>query len=179
MTLPANIRVATQVPFPSQVKGSGVVAVSKKGGVWTISLNFETLPASVNVPNPLETYALVWDSTSGAFYRIPLSALTTQKVVQILDGTAGFASPYAALPNQDTLIVKQAVGAPFTITVDWSQRTKPLTIVDGKGDADVNNITITPDAGQTQMGQVNYSYVIDGKGGSITLNPRTDLVGAY
>lgn len=179
MTLPANIRVATSVPFPSQVKGSGVVTIAKANGVWTVGLNFGALPATQNVPNPLSTYALVWDSITGVFYRIPLSALTTQKVVQVLDGTAGLASPYASLPNQDVLVVKQGVGAAFTITVDWSQRTKPLTVVDGKGDASVNNITITPGAGQTQMGQVNYSYVIDGNGGSITLNPRTDLVGAY
>ena len=77
------------------------------------------------------------------------------------------------------LIIKQAVAAAFTVTVDWSARAKPLRIVDGKGDANVNNITITPAAGQTQMATVNYSYVIDGAGGSITLTPLPDGSGAY
>lgn len=179
MTLPANIRVATSVPFPSKVKGSGVVAVAKADGVWTVSLNFGALPATAFLPNPTSTYALVWDSQTETYYRVLLAQLSQQKVTKILDGSAGLASPYAALPNDDVLIVKQAVGAPFTINVDWSQRTKPLTVVDGKGDANLNNITITPGVGQTQLGQVNFSYVIDGIGASITLNPRTDLVGAY
>lgn len=89
------------------------------------------------------------------------------------------AGPYAALPADQIIIVKQTVGAAMTITVDWSARTQPLRIVDGKGDANVNNITITPAAGQTQLATVNYSCIIDGAGGSITLTPLPDNTGAY
>ena len=85
----------------------------------------------------------------------------------------------AAQPNDEVLIVNQTAGAPFTVNVDWSTRTKPLRIVDGKGDAATNNITITPAAGQTQLATVNYSYIIDGNGGSITLTPLPDGSGAY
>jgi hypothetical protein len=45
--------------------------------------------------------------------------------------------------------------------------------------ADLNNISVTPAAGQTQMGTVNYTYIIDGRGGSITLTPLPSLNGAY
>lgn len=89
------------------------------------------------------------------------------------------AGPYAALPTDEVLIVKQVVGAPFTVTVDWSLRTRGLRVVDGRGDASVNNITITPAPGQTQLASFNYSYVIDGNGGSITLTPLPDNTGAY
>lgn len=176
MSLPANVRVATSVPFPAQVKGSGVVAIAKANGVWTVSLNFNALlPAVAAVPNPATTSALLWDSTTGAFYLMPIGYVSNNKVVQVLTA----AGPYAANANDDVLIIKQAVAAPFTVTVDWSARTKPLRIVDGKGDASVNNITITPAVGQTQLAIVNYSYVIDGNGGSIVLTPLPDGTGAY
>lgn len=176
MSLPANVRVATAVPFPAQVKGSGVVAIAKANGVWTVSLNFKTLlPAVGAVANPGTTSALLWDSTTNTFYLMPIGYLSNNKVVRVLTA----AGPYAADPNDDILIIKQAVAAPFTVTVDWSARAKPLRIVDGKGDASVNNITITPAAGQSQLAIVNYSYVIDGNGASIMLTPLPDGTGAY
>jgi hypothetical protein len=176
MTLPANIRVATQVPFPSQVKGKGVVGIAKVNGVWTISLNFASLlPGIVAVPNPASTFVLVWDSTTGAFDLMPLSYMQASKVVRVLTA----AGPYAALPDDDVLIVKQDVGAAFNVTVDWAGRKKPLTVVDGKGDAAVNNISITPGAGQTQMAIADYVYTIDGNGGNVTLTPLPDGTGAY
>lgn len=89
------------------------------------------------------------------------------------------AGPQAADPADDVIIIKQTVGAPFALTVDWSQRTRSLRVVDGKGDAGVNNISITPAAGQTQLAAVNYVYVIDNNGGSIILTPLPDGSGAY
>jgi hypothetical protein len=106
---------------------------------------------------------------------IPIRSVFATKVVKILTA----AGPYAALPSDEVLIVNQIVGAAFTITVDWSQRLKPLRVVDGKGDAAANNITITPAAGQTQMASLNYSYLIDSNGGTITLTPLPDNSGAY
>lgn len=175
MSLPANIRVNVGAPFPATVKGSGVVAIAKANGIWTVSLNFAALPLSSGAADPANTYVLVWNALTGVFNLIPLSAVFASKVVKVLTAPG----PYAALPNDEVLIVKQLAGAAFTVTVDWSARFKPLRIVDGKGDALVNNITVTPAAGQSQLASVNYSYVIDGNGGSITLTPLPDNSGAY
>lgn len=175
MTLPANIRVNLAAPFPSIIKGSGPIAIAKRNGIWTVSLNFAGFGTAQSVPDPANTYTLVWNALTGVFTLIPISQVASNKVVKILTA----AGPYAAQPNDEVLIIKQAVAAAFTVTVDWSARAKPLRIVDGKGDANVNNITITPAAGQTQMATVNYSYVIDGAGGSITLTPLPDGSGAY
>lgn len=87
--------------------------------------------------------------------------------------------PYAARPFDDVIFVKQTIGAPLTVNVDWSVRTKPLTIVDAKGDALNNNISITPALGQTQMALLNYTYIIDSNGASITLRPLPDGSGGY
>jgi len=179
MTLPANIRVNIGAPFPSIVKGAGIVSVAKVNGIWTVGLNFAGLAKNAAIVDPANTYVLVWNAVTGVFALVLASAIAASKVTKILNGVGAFASPYAALPGDDVLIVKQAAGAPFTVTVDWSLRSKSLRIVDGKGDAAANNITITPSAGQTQLAVVNYSYVIDGNGGSITLTPLPDATGAY
>lgn len=179
MTLPANIRINMSAPFPALVKGSGAIAIAKQNGIWTVSLNFAAFGQAPAVPDPANTYVLVWNALTGVFTLIPMSAVAGQKATKILTGVGALASPYAALPTDEVLIVKQAAGAPFTITVDWSARSKALRIVDGKGDAAVNNITITPKAGQTQLAALNYAYVINGNGGSITLTPLPDASGAY
>ena len=175
MTLPANIRVNASAPFPATVKGSGVVAISKVNGIWTVSLNFSALAQLQVIPDPANTYTLIWNAVTGVFALAAVSATANGKVVKTLTAPG----PYAALPTDEVLIVKQLIAAPFTVTVDWSVRTKPLRVVDGKGDANVNNITVTPAAGQSQMASVNYSYIIDGAGGSITLTPLPDNTGAY
>lgn len=175
MSLPANIRVNASAPFPALVKGAGPIAISKQNGIWTVSLNFGAIAQAQGVPDPANTYTLVWNALTGVFTLIPLSAVSSIKVVKVLTA----AGPYAAQPTDEVLIVNQIVGAAFTVTVDWSVRTKPLRIVDGKGDAAANNITVTPAVGQSQLAIVNYSYVIDGNGGSITLTPLPDLTGAY
>lgn len=174
MTLPANIRVNMSAPFPATVRGSGVVAVAKANGIWTIGLNFGAVAISQAIADPANTYALVWNAITGVYALIPLSVFSNNSV-KILTAPG----PYAAAPADDVLIVKQIIAAAFAVTVDWSARTKPLRIVDGKGDAAVNNITITPAAGQTQLSLVNYSYVIDSNGGSIELTPLPDGSGAF
>jgi hypothetical protein len=176
MSLPANIRVNIGSPFPATVKGSGVVAVAKANGIWTVSLNFAAVAVSLAIADPANTYVLIWNILTGVYSITPVAAFATvSKVVKVLTAPG----PYAALPTDDVLIIKQLVAAAFTVNVDWSQRTRPLRVVDGKGDASVNKITITPSAGQSQLATVNYSYVIDGNGGSITLTPLPDATGAY
>lgn len=179
MTLPANIRVNASAPFPSTVKGGNVVTVAKNNGIWTVSLNFAVLGLSQGVADPANTYVLVWNALTGVYSVIPMSAVFGNKVVKILTGVGALASPYAALPTDEVLIVKQGAANAFTVNVDWSARTKPLRVVSGDTVANFANITITPALGQTQMATVNYSYVIDSSGGSITLTPLPDFSGAY
>lgn len=177
MTLPANIRVNTSAPFPATVKGSGAIGVGKVGGVWTIFLNYLGFGTAPTVPDPANTYTLVWNKLTGVFTLIPIGSVFSSKVVTKLGGVGQPASPYAAQPTDDILLV---YAVPFTVNVNWSARVNPLRIVDQSGAASVATpITITPSAGQTQMATVNYSYPIDGNGGSITLTPLPDGTGAY
>lgn len=179
MSLPYNIRVNVNVPFPALVAGAAGIRVTKLNGIWTIAPDYTVFGQSTSVTDPTNSYTLVYNVLTGVFTLVQVGALSNLKSVKILDGTVGLASPYSAQPTDEVLIVKQAAGAPFTINVNWVSRTRPLRIVDGKGDALTNNITITPAAGQTQLASLNYSYVIDGNGGSITLTPLPDGSGAY
>lgn len=120
------------------------------------------------------------------FYPVPpLTATNVQDAIKAAAGgnavikTVTAAGPYSALPTDDVLIINQAVGAPFTVNVDWSARTKPLRVVDGKADALNNPIGITPAAGQSQLGVVDNTVFIMGNGGSIILTPLLNGTGAY
>lgn len=169
-----KLRVAPRLS--ASIQGANVIGVTFSNGIWTASFNPGAEPLLQTVADPTNTYLLAWNAISGAFTNVQIGAVVSAgKVVKVLTA----AGPYAALPTDDVLIIKQAVGAPFTVTVDWSARYKPLRVVDGKGDAAINNITITPAGGQTQLAQANYSYKIDGNGGSITLTPLPDNSGAY
>ena len=64
-----------------------------------------------------------------------------------------------------------ATGVALPAVADRSSK-KPLTIVDAKGDAATNNITITPDGAETIMGL--SSWVINQNYGSIKLRPYED-----
>lgn len=173
MSLVANIRTNIGATFPSLVKGGGPIGIQKLNSIWTVTLNFGALQAVGVVPNPSSTYQLVWDASTNIYYTLLLGALSTaaQKIV------VG-AGPYTAQPADQVLIIQQT--APFTVNVDWSTRAgRPLRVVDGQGNAPAWPISITPAAGQTQMGQVNYTYIIDGAGGSILLTPISNLSGAF
>lgn len=165
------------MPFPALVAGASGIKVTKQNGIWTIAPDYTVFQQAVSVPDPVNSYVLTWNIISGIFTLVPAGVLGSSAVKIVKTLTA--AGPYTALPTDDVLIIKQTVGAPFTVNVDWSTRGKPLRVVDGKGDAATNNITITPHTGQTQLALVNFSYVIDGNGGSITLTPLPDSSGAY
>lgn len=173
--LPYSIRVNVNAPFPARVSGAAGILVTKQNGIWTISPDYTAFPQNAVIADPLNTYILTWNALTGIFTLIPASAVSTLRAIKTLTA----AGPYTALPTDEVLIVKQTVGGAMTINVDWSARIKPLRIVDGKGDAAVNNISITPAAGQTQLASLNYTYLIDGNGGSITLTPLPDGSGAY
>jgi hypothetical protein len=173
MTLPANIRVNIGAPFPALITGGGPIGIQKVNGIWKVTMNFGALAVVSTVPNPASTYQLVWDSSTNTYSTLLLgaSSAAAQKIV------AG-AGPYAAQPADQVLLIEQT--GPFTVNVDWSTRSgRPLRVVDALGNAPAWPISITPAAGQTQLGQVNYTYVIDGAGGSIILTPLANLSGAF
>lgn len=82
--------------------------------------------------------------------------------------------------DTDDIIIAKTVGAATTVNLPLSaSRTKTIKIVDGKPDANTNNITITVQTGETMYGVVNGTAIIDGNGGSVQLTPKADGTGWY
>lgn len=85
-----------------------------------------------------------------------------------------------AADDADDILINKTVGAATTVNLPLSaSRTKPVKIVDAKGDASTNNITIVPQSGEKIWGTVDYQAIIDGNGGMIELSPRADGTGWY
>lgn len=110
MNLPANIRVNLAAPFPSLVKGSGVVAVSKRNGIWTVALNFGALGLSQSVPDVTNTYVLVWNALTGAFALVPMGFVANRTAVATVK-----IADYAMALTDAALIFNGA--APITLTL--------------------------------------------------------------
>jgi hypothetical protein len=82
--------------------------------------------------------------------------------------------------DADDIIIIKTVGAATTVNLPLSaSRIKPVRIVDGKGDANTNNITIVPQTGESIYAIVNQTAIIDGNGGSLTLTPKQDGTGWF
>jgi hypothetical protein len=93
--------------------------------------------------------------------------------------TVTVAGAVTADPEDEIIIINKTSGEATVVNVDWSARTTALTIVDGKGDAATNNITIVPETGQTQYAVVDYVVTIDQDGDSVTLSPLPDGTGGF
>lgn len=144
-----KLRIRTQ--FPAVVTVLSPILLVKTGLAYAFSIDINALIASI-APSFI--------------------APRVQRVV-----TA--AGSITAFSTDDIIIVKKTVGAATTVNVNWAARNRPLTIVDGLGDANTNNITIIPTTGQTQYAIANNSVIIDGNGGSVTLTPLADGTGAF
>lgn len=82
--------------------------------------------------------------------------------------------------DADDILINKTVGAATTVNLPLSaSRTKPVKIIDGKGDASTNNITIVPQTGEKIYGTVDYQPIIRGNGGSLQLTPKADGTGWY
>jgi hypothetical protein len=76
VTLPANVRVNAQLPFPSLVYGTGPIAIGKANGIWTVGFSIAAfgsqVPQVANYPND---YLLGYDAHAGGFFKVSLTNL--------------------------------------------------------------------------------------------------------
>jgi hypothetical protein len=109
------------------------------------------------------------DAEGNGFFRVSIDTTETQRLVT----AAGAVTVIAA--DADIIVVKKTVGAATTVNLPSADdRTRPVKIVDGKGDALTNNITVVPSSGESIAGTVDYNWIIDSNGGSVRLTPLAD-----
>src|ERR1700761_8889535 len=76
MSLPANVRVNAQLPFPSLIRGMGPITIGKANGIWQIGFTINAF-GSQNPPvaNYATDYLLGYDAVAQSFFKIALAAL--------------------------------------------------------------------------------------------------------
>ena len=171
MTLPANIRVNTLLPFPALVTGSGPISVTKVNGIWTINYAIENIPPGNPVGVQLNNdYLLVWDSVAQTFFTVPMSffgtAGTTQKQRSITSG------PVIIGPSDQILNLNLSSSLTITLPAYASRNGQPLTFKDVGNQATAFPQTITAAGGETIDGFTTIPFDVNGE--SITLSPAND-----
>ena len=151
MSLPANIRVNVAAPFPTLVYGSGPITINKANGIWTVGFDFTKIATVQNppLPNYPTDYILGYDSVAKAYFFISLSNLV--QTISSIYRTITVAGDVTVLPSDVTILMDKTVGAATNIFLPASSTRlgTSLTIKDYKGDANTNNITLVPAAGET------------------------------
>ena len=138
MTLPANIRINVRTAFPSRVKGSGFVTVSKANGVFTIGADYTQLARSAGI-SPTQIMAL-FDTQAGTWSYVSalglassfLEELTivTNNVIPQLSYSYATGGKAVVYVNGQAFFPLGATPA-FTIngtTVTWSAANSGVTI---------------------------------------------------
>jgi hypothetical protein len=177
MTLPANIRVNTQAPFPALVKGSGPITIQKSNGIWTLGFSVSgfavQIPPGVKYPTD---YLFVWDSQAQTFFNMPLSGISallarTQRSIV----NAGQAAITAA---DQILNLNLTASLVITLPSYLTRLGNPLTFKDVSllNGAAFHAQTFAAAAGEKIDG--NASVPLNQPGQAITLVPMNDGVNA-
>jgi hypothetical protein len=175
MTLPANIRVNTAVPFPALVLPSGPITLAKNNGVWTIGFTITAFGSQVPlVPNYPTDFLLAWDDVNKTFFKVSITNLLSS--INLSLGAARTqrtvtASPIVFQSTDQIVSTKIAGAAAGTLPSAVSRVGVPLTIKD-LGQATAHPITLTPAGGDLIDGAA--SIVIAANFQSVTLVPFND-----
>ncbi len=174
MSLPANIRVNAQLPFPSLVTGTGPITIGKANGIWQIGFTINAF-GSQNPPagNYATDFVLAYDSINNTFFKVSIANLLvamqsarSQRLVT--------ASPIVIAGTDQILNCNINAAAACALPAAILRNGVPLTFKD-LGHATAHNITITPNGAETIDG-VNAPVVIRNNFGWITLVPFNDGV---
>lgn len=180
MTIPPGIKIRVLPRFPGRVDGGAGITVTKSGGVWTFAQDFMEIADATTLPNEADTWMLVWDNVTGSFVRVSIDTIASLIGVPITTVAQHSAvGDYTMLAADDIIIVDKAAGAATTVNLVTAvgRDNRPIKIVDGKGDADVNAITVDAAGGETIIGQV--TYIINFAYGTVTLYPLPSGAGWF
>jgi len=174
MTLPPNIRVNASAPFPSLIKATGPLTLTKANGIWTVGFSFATLgieiPSAQNFPSD---YVLVYDSIAGGFFQMSLATLSST----LLSGgrlqrsiTAADNLPIAA--NDSILNFNATTDLTPTVPPAASRNGAPLTFKNLPG-SHMQTLSPTAASGDSFDGEATIELT---PGMDLTLRPYDDGV---
>lgn len=131
-------------------------------GVFTLASNSFSDPIDNTVIDPVDAKSTFNDFVSG---------LNSEPFIAPVEQNITGAGPIAVGATTNIVRVNQTVGAPITLTMGLSSAQKtPVLIVDWKGDAGTNNITITLTGADKFQANLT-TWIIASDGGSVFLRP--------
>lgn len=157
--------------FPSSVTGDIAITVDKTNGSYTIRPDYSGL-SELATFDPSQELVLVY-GRDGTWAIVPISTLVNNPTATVRVITAAVA---VTVGNSDALIaMNKTVGAATSITLPLSSaKNGAVRIVDFKGDAGTNNITVNA-AGSDKFNGNLTSWTIASDGGSILLSPLSGV----
>lgn len=152
--------------IPTQIAEGTGIAVAKAAGVYTVGLDYSGLEEITTFDASQKLFA-VYDRTTGLWNRVSFASLIAAgQTYQIIDS-----GDCTVLPNDGLIIINKTVGAATTVTLPASaSKVGKVKIVDFKGDAGTNNITVNPNGSEKFNGNAS-SWVISGDGASVVFDP--------
>jgi hypothetical protein len=176
MTLPANIRVNAQLPFPSLVTGSGPITIGKQNGIWIVGFSIDVFGSIVPpVPNYPTYYLLGYDATNKAFFKVSITNLiaSVNTTVGIRTQRSVTATSFSVGPTDQIINCRITAAAACALPLAASRLGQPVTIKD-LGQATAHPITLTANVGDTNGIDGAPTYVIADNFGWVTLVPFND-----
>jgi hypothetical protein len=172
MASPVNIRNTVLVPFPSLVRGSAPLIVTKANGIWVIALDVAGLTAHVpSVADLAQEYWIVYDAAQDTFFKVLLSTLG-------LGGArlqrSAVASPIVVAPNDQIINFNINAAAVCTLPSSATRSGVPLTFQDVGGHATAHPLVFSLTGGELADGVANPAITVNY--GKMTFTPLTDGV---
>lgn len=169
----AIVKVRMLPRVPASLFGDTGITVVKDGATYTIKPDYSSLNELLFF-DPSQELVLVYNR-DGTWAKVPVSTLvnnqagTTQVIISGASATVGV--------NDKLIIVNKTAGSATSITLPASSlKIGPVRIVDFKGDAGTNNITVYV-SGSDKLNGNNTSWKIAGDGASILLTPISTGIG--
>lgn len=176
MTLPANVRVNTAVPFPALVQANGPITISKNNGIWTIGFTITTFGSQVPLVGNYPTdFLLAWDDVNKTFFKVSITNLIASIVATFPTRTQRLVttSPVGVGASDQIINTNIGTGSPTcTLPAAAGRLGVPITFKDVGGHWATNNLTFSCTGGDLIDGQA--TVLVAGAYGSITFVPAND-----
>lgn len=167
-----TIKGKMDVRYPARVDGDKFISVTKANGIITVDVDY-TLLGNAPLVDPTTAIVAFLDQTDGIYKATNFQALlaAAASVEQHITG----AGPVTVLQNTSLVRVDQTVGAPITLNlVSSNLKNGAVKIVDWKGDAGTNNITINT-TGTDKLQGNRTSWTIASDLASVVLTPISGI----
>lgn len=152
--------------FAMPMLGGIGIKATKNGGIWTVDLDYSAFGELTSFDASQKLFA-AHDRTTGVWSVVSFASLIAAgQTVQVI--TAGNCT---VQPNDGLIIINKVTGSATSVTLPAAtSKIGKVKIVDFKGDASTNNITVNPNGAETFNGGAT-SWTIDGDGGSAVFDP--------